>query len=59
MHKTLKFNFELTLEEVDILFDSLEKYYLPYGKEFTDEEVYEFNTKLDFLIDKINKGISK
>lgn len=51
--------YRITLDSLDIkqIIMALHASYLPYGKEYTDEEAYRYNSTIDGVIIKIKEQI--
>ena len=54
-------HYRITLDTLDIkqIIMALHSTYLPYGKEYTDEEVYLYNSTIDVVIIKIKEQLTK
>lgn len=54
-------HYRITLDSLDIkqIIMALHASYLPYGKEYTDEEVYLYNSTIDVVIIKIKEQLTK
>ena len=54
-------HYRITLDSLDIkqIIMALHSMYLPYGKEYTDEEVYLYNSTIDVVIIKIKEQLTK
>ena len=53
--------YQITLDTLDIkqIIMALHSMYLPYGKEYTDEEAYRYNNTIDGVIIKIKEQLTK
>lgn len=54
-------HYRITLDTLDIkqIIMALHSTYLPYGKEYTDEEAYRYNIITDGVIIKIKEQLTK
>ena len=53
--------YKIELDELDIqqIFIALHRMYLNYNEEFTDEEVYRYNTVIDGVIQRIKDQLKE
>ena len=54
-------HYQITLDTLDIkqIIMALHSTYLPYGKEYTDEQAYRFKNIIDGVIIKIKEQLTK
>lgn len=54
-----EYTIKLNEEQLNKVLMGIHAQYLYYGQEYDDDEVYEFNTELDNLIDDIEKQVTE
>lgn len=54
-----EYTIKLNEEQLNKVLMGIHAQYLYYGQEYEDDEVYEFNTELDNLINAIEEQVSK